>query len=113
MNGTRDAASNWERDWQEHVKDWGFRLGLSSKNLFHHREDDRISVLTHGDDFVLAGPTERVMAFENKMTCVYSIKATIIGPWIIKEHQDAGQGRCTGDRKGSCINMIPDTLTSL
>ena len=20
--GTRDAASNWERDWQEHVKDW-------------------------------------------------------------------------------------------
>ena len=38
MYGTRDAASNWERDWQEHVKSWGFRLGLSLKNLFHHKE---------------------------------------------------------------------------
>ena len=34
MYGTRDAASNWERDWQEHVENWGFQLGLSSKNLF-------------------------------------------------------------------------------
>ena len=33
MYGTRDAASNWERDWQEHVKTWGFQQGLSSKNL--------------------------------------------------------------------------------
>ena len=38
MYGTRDAASNWERDWQEHVKNWGFQLGLSWKNLFHHKE---------------------------------------------------------------------------
>ena len=29
MYGTRDAASNWERDWQEHVRNWGFQ---SSKN---------------------------------------------------------------------------------
>ena len=36
MYGTRDAASNWKRDWQEHVRSWGFELGLSSKNLFHH-----------------------------------------------------------------------------
>ena len=47
MYGTRDAASNWERDWQEHVRNWGFQLGLSSKNLFHHKED-RVSGLTHG-----------------------------------------------------------------
>ena len=52
MYFTRDAASNWERDWQEHVKDWGFRLGLSSKSLFHHVEN-RVSGLTHGYDFVL------------------------------------------------------------
>ena len=26
MYGTRDAASKWERDWQEHVKNWGFNL---------------------------------------------------------------------------------------
>ena len=33
MYGTRDAASNWERDWQEHVRNWGFQLLLSSKNV--------------------------------------------------------------------------------
>ena len=32
MYGTRDAASNWERDWQENIKKWGFQLGVSSKN---------------------------------------------------------------------------------
>ena len=35
MCGTRDTASNFERDWLEHVKSRGFQLGLSSKNLFH------------------------------------------------------------------------------
>ena len=35
MCGTRDAASNLERAWLEHVKSRGFQLGLSSKNLFH------------------------------------------------------------------------------
>ena len=57
MYSTRDAESNWECDWQENVKKWGFQLGLSSKNLFHHREH-QVSGLTHGDDFVLTGPTE-------------------------------------------------------
>ena len=77
MYGTRDAASNWERDWQEHVRNWGFQLGLSSKNLFHHKEN-RVSGLTHGDDFVLTGPTKRLTEFENEMTSVYPIKAKII-----------------------------------
>ena len=63
MYGTRDAASNWERDWQGHVQEWGFQLGLSSKNWFHHKED-RVSGLTHGDDFVLTGPTEKLMEVE-------------------------------------------------
>ena len=77
MYGTRDAASNWERDWQEHVKKWGFQLGLSSKNLFHHKENC-VSGLTHGDDFVLTGPTKRLTEFENEMKSVYPIKARII-----------------------------------
>ena len=76
MYGTRDAASSWERDWQEHARNWGFKLGLSSKNLFHHKEN-RVSGLTHGDDFVLTGPTKK-LEFERKMTSVYPIKAKII-----------------------------------
>ena len=77
MYGRRDAASNWERDWQEHVRNWGFQLGLSSKNLFHHKEN-RVSGLTHSDDFVLTGPTKKLVEFERKMTNVYPIKAKII-----------------------------------
>ena len=77
MYGTRDAASNWERDWQCHMQKWGFQLGLSSKNLFHQKED-RVSGLTHGDDFVLTGPTEKLIEIERKMTNVYPIKAKII-----------------------------------
>ena len=38
-----------------------------------------MSGLTHGDDFVLTGPTKKLMEFERKMTNVYSIKAKIIG----------------------------------
>ena len=52
-------------------------LGLSSKNLFHHKEH-RISGLTHGDDFVLTGPAKKLMEFERKLTSVYPIKAKII-----------------------------------
>ena len=78
MYRTRDAASNWERDWQEHLRNRGFQLGLSSKNLFHHKED-RASGLTHGDAFVLTGPTKKLIEFERKMAIVYPIKAKIIG----------------------------------
>ena len=78
LYGTRDAASNWERDWQEHVRSWGFQLRLSLKNLFHHGRN-RISGLTHGDDFVLTRPTKKLMEFEGRMTSVYPIKAKIIG----------------------------------
>ena len=58
-------------------QEMGFQLGLSSKNLFHHKEK-RVSGLTHGDDFVLTGPTKRLTEFENEMTSVYPIKAKII-----------------------------------
>ena len=33
--------------------------------------------MTHGDDFVLTGPTKRLMEFERKMTSVYPTKAKI------------------------------------
>ena len=54
MCGTRDAASNWERDSQEYVKSWSFQLGVSWKNLFRH-EGHLVSGMAHGDDFVVTG----------------------------------------------------------
>ena len=40
MYGTRDAASNWGRDWQGPIQKWRFQLGPSSKNSFHHKETE-------------------------------------------------------------------------
>ena len=37
-----------------------------------------MSGLTHGDDFVLTGPTKRLTEFENEMKSVYPIKAKTI-----------------------------------
>ena len=94
MYGTRDAASNWERDWQENVKNWGFQLGLSSKNLFLHKEN-RISGLTHGDDFVFTGPTKKLVETggvrEANDKCL-SHQSEDHQLWIAEEHQNAKQG---------------------
>ena len=34
MYGTRDAASNWERDWQGHVQKWDFNWGSARRICF-------------------------------------------------------------------------------
>ena len=101
MYGTRDAASNWERDWQEHVRNWGFQRGLSSKNLFHHKEN-RVSGLTHGDDFVLTGPTKKLMEFERKMTRVDPIKAKIISHGSPKSIKTVNRRLHWGKRRIVC-----------
>ena len=103
MYGTRDAASNWERDWQEHVKKWG------SKNLFHHKEN-RVSGLTHGDDFVLTGPTKELMEFERKMTSAHPIKAKIISYGLPKSIMTLNR-RLYWGKRGLFISMIPDMST--
>ena len=36
MFSTRDAASDWECNWQKNLKRWDYKLGQISKNLFHH-----------------------------------------------------------------------------
>ena len=41
-----------------------YQSGLSSENLFRH-EGHRVSGLTHGDDFVVTGPTNRVADLRN------------------------------------------------
>ena len=109
MYGTRDAASNGERDWQEHVKNWGVQLGLGSKNLFHHKEN-RVSGLAHGDDFVVTGPTKKLMEFEGKMTSVYPIKSEGHRLWVVKEHQNIEQEVALGKSEDLFVSTIPDTL---
>ena len=37
MYGTRDAASNWERDWQEHLENWDSSWGAVQEVCFTTR----------------------------------------------------------------------------
>ena len=64
-------------DLQQHIKSWGYELELSSKNLFRH-EEHRVSGMTHGDDFVVTGQTDRIADLKNKMAWVYTIKTKVI-----------------------------------
>ena len=53
MYGSRDAASNWEKDWQGYLENWGYELGRRSRSLF--RKKKKTSGLTHRDDIVVTG----------------------------------------------------------
>ena len=72
--GTRDVASNWEARARQKL---GYQLELSSKILFR-QERHQVSGMTHGEDFVLTGQTERLTEFGSTMTGVYPIKAKLI-----------------------------------
>ena len=54
-----------------------FNLDSARRTCFNHKEN-QVSGLTHGDDFVLTGPTKRLTEFENEIKSVYPIKAKII-----------------------------------
>ena len=89
MYGTRDAASNWERDWQGHVSCGDFNWD-SARRIVSPQED-RVSGLTHRDDFVLTGTTGKLKEVERKMTRVYPITAKVISYGVVKEHQHIEQ----------------------
>ena len=79
MYGTRDAASNWERDWQGHLEHWDYELERRSSNLFHHKKR-KICGLIHGDDFVVRGTKESLLELKRQLESVSSI----IGPGSAK-----------------------------
>ena len=62
-----------------------------------------MSGLTHGDDFMLTGPTKKLKELERKMTSVHPIKAKIIGYGSPKSIKTLN----TGESYESCINTIP------
>ena len=88
MYGTRDAASDWERDWQGHLANSGYELVRKSRNLFHNKKGKTLG-LTHGDDFVVTGTKERLLELKKQLESVYHIKASIIGAktWTTVKHR--------------------------
>ena len=49
--GTRDAAQNWEVEYNKFLADIGFKRGISSPCTFYH-EERNLRLVVHGDDFV-------------------------------------------------------------
>ena len=107
---TCDAASTWERDWQEHLKSGWYQFGLSSKNVFRHG-GHAISGMTHGDEFVVAGLTARLIDLKNKIAGVYPIVTKNHQPCFNGRHQHIEQNNFIGGREEWCVSTIPDKST--
>ena len=76
MYCARDAASNWERDWQGHVENWGYELVRISRNLFHNNKR-KTSGLTDGDAFVVTGTKECLLELKKqRRACSQSKRAS-------------------------------------
>ena len=74
--GTRSAIGNVIGKCTSGTGD--FNLDSARRIRFTTKRTEFRVCLTHGDHFVLTGPTKKLMEFERKMTSVYPIKAKII-----------------------------------
>ena len=91
MYGTRDAASNCERDLaRSRPRSGDFNWGPARRICFTTRED-RVSGLTHGDDFVVTGPTEKLMEVERKDDECVSNQSEGHQLRVVKEHHNFEQ----------------------
>ena len=55
MCGTRDAAKNWEAEYQNTMAELGFKAGKATTCALHHEERDMLAVVRGDDITVLAG----------------------------------------------------------
>ena len=73
MNGTRDAAAAWEREWTNTFNSVGFESGVSNPALLHCETLDA-SMVVRGDDFTTLGDSEALSEVERAMSDHYTIK---------------------------------------
>jgi hypothetical protein len=73
LYGTRDAASNWEREYTETFQNMGLKQGLSSPCIFRSEEED-ITVVVHGDDFTVLSDEIGIEKVRRAMESKYRIK---------------------------------------
>jgi hypothetical protein len=78
LYGTRDASSNWEREYSRTLISSGFVKGIASPCHFWHQPWD-VRLLVHGDDFFAVGPMSGLEKFEGFMRNTYECKVQTIG----------------------------------
>ena len=84
LYGTREAASNWEEEYSEHLIKEGFIKGKANPCIFRHK-DKNIKTVVHGDDFTAAAKLSQLEWMRDHLQSKYEIKWQILGP---KEEHD-------------------------
>ena len=112
MYGTRDAASNRERDWQGHVRELGLSTGTQLKESVSPQREPSVGFDTPRRLRAHMANKETDGVREEDDECV-SNQSEDHRLWITEEHQNVEQEIALGESEESCINMIPDTLTCL
>ena len=78
LYGTRDASSNWEKEYCRSLAAGGFVRGSASPCHFWKPSWD-VRLLVHCDDFFAVGPMDGLQKFRNLMTSNYECKVDCIG----------------------------------
>jgi hypothetical protein len=78
LYGTRDASSNWEKEYTRSLMSGGFLRGEASPCHFWH-DGWGVRLLVHGDDFFAVGPFDGLSKFEKHMEKHYECKIDQIG----------------------------------
>ena len=65
LQGTRDAAQNWEYAYVEAMEEIGFKRGMATPCAFYMAERN-LRVVVHGDDFTVLGQEADLDWFRGK-----------------------------------------------
>ena len=78
LYGTRDAASNFQKEVQKLMEAIGFKTGKYNVSTYYHAKRD-LKTLVHGDDFVTTGSRENMAWLKTKLEKRFEIKTTVLG----------------------------------
>jgi hypothetical protein len=84
-NGTRPAASNWQKCYTALLCSRGFRRTRANTCMFRHSERD-LDVMVHGDDFMSTGDHEDLIWLQKVLEEKFEISTNIVGHGAQKQN---------------------------
>ena len=78
LYGTRDAATNFQREVARIMKSLGYIQSKYNASLYYHPQED-VQVLVHGDDFVAVGQRLEIQKFKQQLAKRFTVKTKLVG----------------------------------
>ena len=78
LYGTRDVATNFQREVTKLMVRLGFTQAKYNASLFYHTRTE-VSVMVHGDDFVATGKRKHILDFRKSIADRFTVKDKVIG----------------------------------